>query len=101
MPGSRTILSTDEVQKRAAQLPDWTVVDGHHLRRTFRFPDFLGALDLVNRIGAIAEKLGHHPDLHLAWGRVDVDTWTHDAGGLTEQDFLLAGRIDSEVLQES
>jgi 4a-hydroxytetrahydrobiopterin dehydratase len=45
-------------------------------------------------MGAIAEKQGHHPDVHLSWGSVEVETWTHDAGGLTEKDFLLASRID-------
>jgi 4a-hydroxytetrahydrobiopterin dehydratase len=94
MGGSRTILSPEELDRRSAQLPDWKIADRKHLTRTFRFADFQTALDFVNRVGAIAEKQGHHPDLHLAWGRVDVETWTHDAGGLTEQDFLLASQID-------
>jgi 4a-hydroxytetrahydrobiopterin dehydratase len=76
------------------ELPDWDVIEEHHLRRTFRFPDFQKALDFVNRAGAIAEEQGHHPDIHLSWGRVEIETWTHDAGGLTEQDFLLASKID-------
>ena len=88
------LLSTGELDRRAAQLPGWKIVDGRHLARTFRFPDFLKALDFVNRVAAIAEQQGHHPDLHLSWGRVDVETWTHDAGGLTEKDFLLAASID-------
>ena len=96
MSGSRKILSPEELEQKAAQLPDWKVVDGRHLGRTFRFPDFQKALDFVNRVGAVAEQQGHHPDLHLSWGRVDVETWTHDAGGLTEQDFLLAANIDRE-----
>jgi 4a-hydroxytetrahydrobiopterin dehydratase len=69
-------------------------VEQKKLARTFRFPDFQKALDFVNKIGAIAEKQGHHPDLNLSWGKVEVETWTHDAGGLTEQDFLLASKID-------
>ena len=93
MSGSRTILSSEELNQRAAQLPDWKIVDGKKLTRTFPFPDFQKALDFVNRVGAISEKQGHHPDLHLSWGSVKVETWTHDAGGLTEQDFLLASRI--------
>jgi 4a-hydroxytetrahydrobiopterin dehydratase len=48
----------------------------------------------VNRVGALAEEEGHHPDLHLGWGRVGVVLWTHAAGGLTENDFILAARID-------
>ena len=62
--------------------------------------DFAGdergdALDLVNRIGALAEEQGHHPDLHLAWGRVGVEIWTHKIDGLTESDFILAAKIDA------
>jgi 4a-hydroxytetrahydrobiopterin dehydratase len=51
-------------------------------------------LEFVNRVGEIAERQGHHPDVHLSWGHVEVETSTHDAGGLTEQDFLLASQID-------
>jgi 4a-hydroxytetrahydrobiopterin dehydratase len=72
----------------------WKVVEGHHLRREFTFPDFRQALDFTNRIGEIAEKEGHHPDIHLAWGRVAVEIWTHKIDGLTESDFILAAKID-------
>ena len=70
-----------------------SVVD-HKLRREDRFPDFAAALDFVNKIGSVAEELGHHPDILLSWGRVRVETWTHDADGITEKDLLLAQRID-------
>lgn len=69
-------------------------MDGKKLTRTYTFPDFQRGLDFVNRVGAVAEEQGHHPDVHLSWGRVEIETWTHDAGGLTEQDFLLATKID-------
>jgi 4a-hydroxytetrahydrobiopterin dehydratase len=75
------------------ELSGWKSKD-QRLTKTFLFPDFKSALDFVNRIGEVAERLGHHPDVHLAWGRVDVETWTHDAGGLTEKDTLLAAEID-------
>jgi 4a-hydroxytetrahydrobiopterin dehydratase len=80
-----------------AQLPGWRVeeADGHRqLVREFRFPDFVGAVDFVNRITPVAEAEGHHPDLLVAWGRVRVQLWTHVAGGLTENDFVLAAKID-------
>lgn len=83
-----------ELERLRAQLPDWQVVDGHHLVRTFTFPDFRTALDFVNRAGAIAEEEGHHPDLLLSWGKVEVKTWTHTIDGLTESDFILAAKID-------
>ena len=72
----------------------WEVVDGHHLRKSFAFDDFVTALDFVNRVGELAESEGHHPDLHLSWGRVVVEIWTHKIDGLTESDFVLAARID-------
>ena len=68
---------------------------GHQLlARTFRFKGFRPGIDLVNRIGEMAEAEGHHPDLHLSYGELTVELWTHAAGGLTENDFILAARID-------
>jgi 4a-hydroxytetrahydrobiopterin dehydratase len=78
----------------AEQLPDWKIVEEHHLAKSFPFPDFKSALDFVNRIGAVAEQEGHHPDLGLAWGKVDVQIFTHKIKGLTESDFVLAAKID-------
>jgi 4a-hydroxytetrahydrobiopterin dehydratase len=92
------LLSEDAAASLRAQVSDWKMPDGRKLSKTFLFPDFRAALDFVNRAGAIAEEEGHHPDLHLAWGRVDVTTSTHDAGGLTENDFILAARIDGAFL---
>ena len=73
----------------------WQLVEEHHLAKEFRFPDFAAALAFVNRVGALAEDQGHHPDLHLAWGRVRIEIWTHKIDGLTESDFILAARSDS------
>lgn len=98
MGESQVKLSGDELRQRAGQLPDWTVREEHRLTKTFLFPDFKTALTFVNRAGEVAERQGHHPDLHLAWGRVDVETWTHDAGGLTEADFTLAAEIDRQFV---
>ena len=80
-----------------AHLPGWQVEEaqGHRqLVREFRAHDFVGAVDLVNRITPIAEAESHHPDLLVGWGRVRVQLWTHAAGGLTENDFIMAARID-------
>jgi|SRR5438477_9101690 len=76
------------------QLPDWEVVDEHHLHRQYRFPDFKTALDFVNRAGAIAEEQGHHPDILLGWGKAEFTIYTHKINGLTESDFVLAAKID-------
>ncbi len=93
--GGVPALKGEALAHYAAQLPGWRVVDEHHLARTFSFPDFRAALDFVNRAGAVAEELGHHPDIHLGWGRAAFEIWTHDAGGITDKDFELARRIDS------
>ncbi|MEW5702809.1 MAG: 4a-hydroxytetrahydrobiopterin dehydratase [Candidatus Zixiibacteriota bacterium] len=83
-----------ELAALAAQVKDWTVADEHDIRREFRFPDFASALAFVNRVGALAEQQGHHPDIYLAWGKVEIRIWTHKIDGLTESDFILAAKID-------
>lgn len=87
-------LSADEAQRLLRQLDGWEIVDNHHLSKSVRFPDFVEALAYVNRIGALAEAEGHHPDLYLTWGEVRTDIWTHKINGLTESDFVLAAKID-------
>ena len=81
----------------AAQVPQWQVVDEHHLTRTLSFPDFVTGLAFVNRLAEVAEAEGHHPDIYLAWGKVRIDIWTHKIDGLTESDFILAAKADSLV----
>jgi 4a-hydroxytetrahydrobiopterin dehydratase len=76
------------------EVPDWEVVNEHHLRRTFKFPDFMQALAFVNKVGEVAEKEGHHPDILLSWGKAEVTTWTHSIDGLSEGDFILAAKVD-------
>ena len=72
----------------------WKVSGEHHLEKAFAFPDFKSALEFTNRVGAIAEEQGHHPDIFLAWGKVEVKIWTHKIDGLTESDFILAAKIE-------
>jgi 4a-hydroxytetrahydrobiopterin dehydratase len=87
-------LAGQELEALARQVPQWKVVDGHHVTRTFKFPDFMQALAFVNKVGTLAEGQGHHPDILLAWGKAEVTTWTHSVNGLTESDFILAAKID-------
>jgi 4a-hydroxytetrahydrobiopterin dehydratase len=87
-------LKGPELATLANQVEGWRVTDEHHLTKTYKFPDFRTALEFVNRVGALAEAQGHHPDLYLAWGKVDVKIWTHKIDGLTESDFILAAKID-------
>ena len=71
----------------------WTLSESGHLLRRYEFADFAQALDFANRVGAIAEREGHHPDLHVGWGRCDVEIWTHKIDGLTDSDFYLAAKV--------
>ena len=87
-------LAGKELEALAKEVPQWKVVDGHHIVRAFAFPDFRQALAFVNKVGAIAEEQGHHPDIFLSWGKAEVTTWTHKINGLTESDFILAAKID-------
>ena len=84
-PGTQRLL--------AAEVPSWSV-KAEHLSREFTFPDFKSALAFVNKIGEVAEAENHHPDLELGWGKVGVKLTTHSASGLTENDFVIAARID-------
>ena len=70
-------------------------MDEHHLEKEYRFPDFRSALAFTNRLGDLAEREFHHPDIHLAWGRVRLEIWTHKIRGLTESDFVLAAKADA------
>jgi 4a-hydroxytetrahydrobiopterin dehydratase len=88
-------LTPDEIAPLLAQLDGWTCVEAHHLEKRYALPDFAAALDLVNRIGRVAEEQDHHPDLALGWGRVEVKIWTHKIDGLTESDFVFAAKCDA------
>jgi 4a-hydroxytetrahydrobiopterin dehydratase len=87
-------LTAEEIAPLLAQLQDWNVIENHHLEKRYKLKNFVQALELVNRIGTIAEEQNHHPDIFLAWGRVDVKIWTHKINGLTESDFILAAKCD-------
>jgi 4a-hydroxytetrahydrobiopterin dehydratase len=86
-----------EIHQQLTDPAQWKIVDEHHVVRAFKFPDFKSALAFVNRIGELAEQHGHHPDLLLAWGKVEATIWTHAVDGLTESDFILAAKIDQLV----
>lgn len=80
---------------RRAVSDRWKVVDDHHLEGTFDFDDFAGALAFTNEAGRIAEEQNHHPEITLTWGRATVKIWTHTVDGLSENDFILAARIEA------
>jgi 4a-hydroxytetrahydrobiopterin dehydratase len=95
-PGSPH-LSRDEVEQLLDQVEGWNVeeAEGHlRLSKVFKFKGFMPGVELVNKIAPIAEAEKHHPDLLVSWGSLTVWLWTHAAGGLTENDFILAAKID-------
>jgi 4a-hydroxytetrahydrobiopterin dehydratase len=79
---------------------DWQLVDDHHLEKEYRFDNFAQALAFTNRIGALAEEIGHHPDICLSWGRVQLTIYTHKIDGLADADFIWAAKAD-RALDES
>ncbi len=87
-------LTSEEIRPLAEQVSNWEVVENYHIQKIFKSENFRSALDFVNRVGKIAEGQGHHPDLYLAWGKVQVKIWTHKIDGLNESDFILAAKID-------
>lgn len=97
--GGATPLPRGEAEALLAQLPDWELSpDGARITRRFSFADFAGAVAFANRVAAVAEQEGHHPDLHVSWGKVVVELSTHALGGLSENDFILAAKIDELVV---
>lgn len=72
----------------------WELNQAGHLERTYAFKNFAQALEFADKVGAIAEAEGHHPDLYIAWGKCKVEVWTHKIKGLTESDFYLAAKAD-------
>ena len=92
--GGTPPLKGEELDDLQRQVPEWEVVEEHHLRRRFRFKNFREALGFVNRVGELAEEQGHHPDVTFGWGYAEVTIFTHKINGLTESDFILAAKIN-------
>lgn len=86
-------LSPAEIERRLQALPDW-VVDQHKLYRQFVFRDFVEAFGFMSRVALLAEAMNHHPEWSNVYNRVDIHLTSHDAGGISERDFSLAGRIN-------
>lgn len=87
-------LRGEELASLQEQVDGWNVLEEHHITKTFKFSNFREALKFGNQVGDLAEEQGHHPDLFLAWGKVEITIWTHKINGLTESDFILAAKID-------
>jgi len=95
--GGVPTLTASEIAALKPQVPSWKVTEVggiQRIEREFEFKDFREALEFTNAVGELAEHEGHHPDLHLSWGRVRVETWTHKIKGLHQNDFILAAKTD-------
>ena len=93
--GGTKALDAEAVLRLSTEVPTWTVLGEKFLSKEWTFPNFAEALAFTNRVGALAEEEGHHPDIYLTWGKVKLDITTHDVGGLTENDFILAAKCDN------
>lgn len=85
----------DELLKKLGH--DWKITGEHHLEKNFKFKDFRQALNFTNQVGEVAESIGHHPDIYLTWGQVGINIFTHKVNGLTENDFVLAAKIEEMI----
>lgn len=91
-------LTPDEITAFQAKFPEsWEVIENKKIQKLFSFQDFKGALEFVDKVGALADEEGHHPDIQLSYGKVIVELWTHAIGGLSENDFIMAAKIDELV----
>lgn len=88
-------LKGPDLQELFVQLQKgWKVIDEHYLEKEFLFKNFREALIFTNKIGELAESVGHHPDIYLAWGKVKITLWTHKINGLSEADFIFAAKVE-------
>jgi len=92
--------TTKEVEERISSLcVPWCVNEGwDYITRSFKFNNWAKAMKLVEKISLIAEEEGHHPDIKFGWGYVDVKLTTHAINGLSENDFIVARRIDKAIV---
>ena len=88
--------TAEDIEARKHQIqPAWEIIEGKKFRREFHCKDFQGAMALVNAIADVAERKGHHPDIHIFYSTVVIELWTHAIGGLSLNDFIVAAAIDA------
>lgn len=91
-------LTRTQAETYLVQAPAWELLDnGRRIERSFKFANFKAALDFVDRVGALAESQGHHPDVAFGWGWAKISWWTHKIDGLHANDFIMAAKTDALV----
>ncbi len=103
--GARKILSHEEMKKLSeeeiknylSQLNNWEFLESQKITKEFKFEDFVKAMEFVNKIADVAEKEGHHPDIAIHYNKVEITLWTHFISGLSENDFIMAAKIDTII----
>ena len=94
--GGMPPLNRADAQDYLDEVPSWTLdKDAKRISKEFKFKDFIGATNFVERVADLAEMEGHHPDIHVYYNKVVLELSTHAIGGLTENDFILAAKIDA------
>jgi 4a-hydroxytetrahydrobiopterin dehydratase len=89
-------LSEERAKELSRDVPGWTLAPGEpRLEREFTFPEFAPAIAFVHKVAQVAEKEGHHPDIHIHYNKVKLVLWTHSIGGLSENDFIVAAKINA------
>ncbi len=96
--GGTPPLNFDHIQILLTKLGGgWDVIGAHHLQKEYKFKNFKETMLFVNAVAAIAQREGHHPDMHVSYDKVRLQIWTHKINGLTESDFILAAKCDQTV----
>lgn len=91
----KTPLAGEQLDEMMAKVSQWQLADDRKMiRRTYKFADWAGAAQFVDRVALLSDQQGHHPDIHLSWGKVVIELTTHKIGGLSENDFILAAKIE-------
>lgn len=93
--GETQPLTSEETARYMTELPEgWHVVGGKKIQKEFLFADFVKAMAFVDAVADVSESEGHHPDIHIHYNKVSIELWTHAIGGLSENDFIVASKIE-------
>lgn len=94
--GGAKPLSREEAERYISEVEGWTLDgEGKKISKEFKFRDFIGAINFMERVADVAEMEDHHPDIHIHYNKVVLELWTHAIGGLSENDFIVAAKVNA------